>query len=324
VADVGGPAAAREHHAGRGRLDVLQAPPQALLVDAGRSGWAHLAITRAGAYDADAYSRANRLVGNHEGAAAVEFVLGPLVLRTLEPCLVAVAGVDAAVAVHLPGRAARSFGTEESIHLAPGAEVMIEAARRGLRGYVAVRGGIEVDPVLGSRSRDTLAGLGPPPLRPGDALVIGDRSGALPVVAHLPRPGPPEASHTGHSLPLLPAPRSRAARLLPDTELGERSWTVSPHSDRVGMRLLGEPLPVRPDPGAPSEPLVRGAVQVPPDGCPVIMGPDHPTTGGYPVIGVVARPAWGLLAQLRPGDQVRLVPQRAAPLHPQGRDGRPA
>ncbi len=288
----------------------MQAPAQALLVDHGRPGWAHVAVTRAGAYDADAYARANRLVGNVGGSAAVEFVLGPLTVRASGACVVAVAGIDAVVTVLAPGGPPRTFGTEESIHVAAGAEVAVGPAERGLRGYLTVRGGFDVARVLGSRSRDTLAGLGPAPLRAGDALTIGAAADAFPALARLPRPGHREPATAAHDLLLLPAPRSTTALPMSFAELADRTWTVSPDSDRVGMRLLGDPLPVDPNPQAPSEPLVRGAVQVPPDGCPVIMGPDHPTTGGYPVVGVVARSAWGLLAQLRPGDRIRLVPPR--------------
>jgi allophanate hydrolase subunit 2 len=106
-------------------------------------------------------------------------------------------------------------------------------------------------------------------------------------------------------LRLLPAPRGDALQLAA-TELADLEWTVSPASDRIGVRLEGPSLRVTPQ--RHSEPLVRGAVQVPPSGQPVIMGPDHPTTGGYPVIGVVADADTDALAQARPGTRVRLTP----------------
>ncbi|MFI0432090.1 MAG: biotin-dependent carboxyltransferase family protein [Candidatus Nanopelagicales bacterium] len=291
----------------RRQIELLQVPAQAIFVDGGRPGWAHLAITRAGPYDQSAYERANRLVGNLPGAAAVEYVLGPLNLRTAVACNLAVCGVGASVRVTAEHRT-RHYGTEESVAVPADAEITIGVARHGVRGYLAVRGGFAAERVLGSRSRDTLGALGPAPLQPGDVVGIEDATGGYPSASWLP------VEHGAHgpsdprsptSLPLLPAPRDSALRL-PRADLAALTWTVSPDSDRVGMRLSGASLPVTAATG--SEPLVRGAVQVPPDGRPVIMGPDHPTTGGYPVIGVVARDAWDVLAQLRPGDAVRLVP----------------
>ncbi|MFM2438343.1 MAG: hypothetical protein RLZ55_1162, partial [Actinomycetota bacterium] len=222
-------------------------------------------------------------------------------------CILAVCGVGASVRVTTEHRT-RHYGTEESVAVPADAEITIGPARHGVRGYLAVRGGFAADQVLGSRSRDTLGALGPAPLQPGDVMGIADATSGYPSASWLPvaqgAHGPSDPRSTT-PLPLLPAPRDSALRLL-RADLAALTWTVSPDSDRVGMRLSGESLPVTAATG--SEPLVRGAVQVPPDGRPVIMGPDHPTTGGYPVIGVVARDAWDVLAQLRPGDAVRLVP----------------
>jgi biotin-dependent carboxylase-like uncharacterized protein len=165
---------------------------------------------------------------------------------------------------------------------------------------VAVRGGLDVPPVLGSRSRDVLAGLGPLPLAPGDVLPVGPGPAGLPGVDHLPPPALPGDVE----LRVVRGPRDEWVR---DPEvLVATTWTASPRSNRVGMRLTGGRL-VHADAGRqlPSEGVHRGAVQVPPDGEPVLFLADHPVTGGYPVVGVVVDADVDRAAQVRPGRQVR-------------------
>jgi biotin-dependent carboxylase-like uncharacterized protein len=288
----------------RGRCEFVTPGALAIVVDDGRTGWAHLAVGEAGAFDRTAYRRANRLVGNVAGAACVEFLIGPsLRWRFSAGATIAVCGISAAITVGGPqaprGRVHHS--TEQTITVPAGALVSLTNVQHGLRGYLAVRGGWDVPAVLGSRSHDTLSGLGPAPLQPGATLAIGtaaDRFQSADLVPTL------AASHDPLRLRLLPAPRASDLRL-PRAALGVFQWQVSPDSNRVGVRLLGPPLPVRRR--TASEPLVRGAVQAPPDGQLVVMGPDHPTTGGYPVIGVVADADQDLLAQARPGTVVRLT-----------------
>ncbi|MDQ1245985.1 MAG: hypothetical protein QG597_352 [Actinomycetota bacterium] len=286
-------------------VTVLDPGPAAILVDEGRRGWAHLAVTSSGAFDRPAHRLANRLVGNNPGAATIEYLLGPLSLLFHTRTTIAVTGVDADVTLTSPQGRRTTHTTHSTIAAGRGSTVTIGTATSGLRGYLAVRGGWDVAPVLGSRSRDTLAGLGPEPLRPGTGLPIGTASGPFPATDHAPRPAPPR--HL--VLHLLHAPRANAL-LLPRSALAHLEWAISHESNRIGVRLRGPRLPVTAQ--AASEPLVRGAVQVPPDGQPVIMGPDHPTTGGYPVIGVVAEADTDALAQARPGTTVRLRPMGSA------------
>ena len=175
----------------------------------------------------------------------------------------------------------------------------IDAPSAGLRSYLAVRGGLAVAPVLGSRSTDTLGGLGPAPLRAGETVAVGDE------VAGPPRPHdaltliPAGLWH----LDVTPGPRADWFDL---AELTARTWEVTADLDRVGVRLTGAPLTRRRDGELPSEGLVRGAVQVPPAGTPVVFGADHPTTGGYPVVAVLTDTAADRLAQARPGTRLRL------------------
>lgn len=286
-------------------VTVIDPGPAAILVDEGRHGWAHIAVTTSGAFDRPAYRLANRLVGNHPGAAVIESVLGPLTLKFHSRATIAVTGVEAEVALHRPGGQVQAAATHCTIAVPTGTTVTIGAATTGLRAYLALRGGWNVRPVMGSRSRDTLADLGPEPLYRGAGLPVGETDEPFPAADHAPRAAPPDPV----VLRLLPAPRA-AALLLPRAALADLEWTVSPASDRIGVRLAGPTLPVTAQ--AASEPLVRGAVQVPPDGQPVIMGPDHPTTGGYPVIGVVADADTDALAQARPGTTVRLRPTGSA------------
>lgn len=263
-----------------------------LVQDLGRPGWAHLGVPRSGALDRPAATLANRLVGNRPEDACLEVMLGGLVVRADEGCWVAVTGAPCAVIVD--GRP-REFAA--AVRLPAGSELRLGTPSEGLRSYVAVAGGIEVEPVLGSRSTDTLGRLGPPPLVVGDRLPVGTPTGS-PAAVDTPRP--PLAG------PLHITAGPRADRV--DGEavdlLCRAAYAVSPSSDRIGMRLEGEPLPLVAGGEVPSEGMVLGAVQVTPDGLPVVFLADHPTTGGYPVVAVVDEGDLWQCAQLRPGEPV--------------------
>lgn len=272
-------------------IEIVAAGPLATLQDLGRPGYAELGVARSGAFDRAALRLANRLVGNADDLAAVETTLGGLQLRLADPATVAFTGAPC------PG--APDWGV--AVSLAAGTTIRLGVPRDGLRSYLAVRGGFAVEPVLGSRSTDTLSGLGPAPLRAGDRLPVGVAAGPL--------TGAAAAMHVRRSsLPIRFGPRddwftASARALLVDAE-----WTVRAASDRIGLRLDGPPLPRAIEGELPSEPTLPGAVQVPSDGRPILFGPDGPVTGGYPVIAVVTDldPA----AQLRPGDRLRFSRRR--------------
>jgi biotin-dependent carboxylase-like uncharacterized protein len=274
-------------------LHVREVGPSVLVQDLGRPGWAHLGVPRAGALDAPASALAQRLVGNPPDAACLEVLLGGLVLTTDEGVWVAVTGAPCRVEVD--GRP-RDFGA--AVRMPAGAELRLGRPVHGLRTYVACAGGLTVDPVLGSRSTDTLGGVGPPPVTAGDVLPVGRASGSP---APLDTPRPPA---TG---PLRVTLGPRADRVAGEALdlLCRTSYTVSPDSDRIGLRLEGDPLPLASTDELPSEGMVLGAVQVPPDGRPVVFLADHPTTGGYPVVAVVEHADLWQCAQLRPGEAVR-------------------
>jgi biotin-dependent carboxylase-like uncharacterized protein len=273
-------------------LPVRATGASVLVQDLGRPGWAHLGVSRSGALDVPAAGLANRVVGNPAGAACLEVLLGGLELSTDDGVWIAVTGAPCEVVVD--GRQ-REFGA--AVRVPAGGTLRLGRPASGLRTYVAVAGGIAVEPVLGSRSTDTLGRVGPPPVRVGDVLPVGESLRA-PVPVDTPRPlswGP---------LRLLPGPR--ADRVAGDAvaQLSRTSYTVSPDSDRIGLRLVGEPLPLATTAELPSEGMVLGAVQVPPDGRPVVFLADHPKTGGYPVVAVVDERDLWQCAQLRPGEAV--------------------
>ncbi|PRY24740.1 biotin-dependent carboxyltransferase family protein [Pseudosporangium ferrugineum] len=277
------------------RMTVLRTGPMTVLKDAGRPGHAHQGVAPSGAVDRAAYARANALVGNSPGAAVLECTLGGLRVSFDGPAVLALTGTDAVLTVD-----GTATGVEEVVRVPAGATVAVTMPRRGLRSYLAVRGGIDVAPVLGSRSTDALAGVGPARPAAGDALPIGPVAG-FPEVEAMVAPGgegPLEAD-------LGPRDDWFTAEAI-ETLFGA-AYTVSPASNSVGLRLDGPALARARTAELPSEGVVRGAVQVPPDGRPIIFQADHPVTGGYPVIAVLTPAAADRAAQLRPGATVRFA-----------------
>jgi len=295
------PDIAVRRQAGRS-LTVLRAGALTTAQDGGRPGFAHLGVPRAGALDAPAARLANRLVGNPEAAAVLETTVDGVQLRTATALTVAVTGAQAPLTVD--GRAA-PWGV--AVGLPPGGVLDVGPATVGVRSYVAVAGGITLPPVLGSRSRDTLSGLGPLPLSHGDVLPVGRPSGSVPAVDFT----VPPAATQPVVLRLLPGPRDDWFGAAGLAALWTATYAVSPLSNRVGVRLTGPKVTRLRDGELDSEGIVLGAVQVPPDGQPVVLLADHPTTGGYPVIGLVDPRDLAGLAQARPGTTVRFVPDRS-------------
>ena len=247
--------------------------------DRGRPGYAHLGVSPSGAVDPALAGLVNRLVGNDTGAAVLE-TCGGLTVRASGALLIA------------------STRELTPISLSDGATHTLEPDHKRLWHYLAIRGGIDVQPVLGSRSVDTLSGLGPPPVAVSMRLPVGNQPdqliitdvapmGAIPVVARV--SGGPRASWFASDW---------------QTVMTDNDWTIST-SNRIGVRMTGTPIEqIRRD-ELPSEGLVRGAIQMPPDGQLVMMLADHPTTGGYPVIAVVHPDDVAIVAQQIPGSSVR-------------------
>ncbi|MGO1487085.1 MAG: biotin-dependent carboxyltransferase family protein [Arachnia sp.] len=282
-------------------LGVLRVGPLATIQDLGRPGWMHIGVSPSGAADRESHRLANALVGNDPGAATIEVLLGGLEMEALAPTWLAMTGARCGVDVD-----GRSVDWAAPIPLRAGQRLRLGRASAGLRAYVAVSGGVDVEPVLGSRSRDTLSTLGPVPLRPGEVLPTG------PAFARPSAEFAPMTANAGGELQLVVHPGPRAD--WSGGDLADRPWTISPEVDRVGVRLLGIPLPRHPSRSGlelPSEPLVRGAVQLPPSGLPMVFMADHPVTGGYPVVAVLDDTSCDLLAQGRPGQSLTF---RTAPV----------
>lgn len=308
-------------------FEVVATGLQALFQDAGRPGQARQGVSASGALDTTAFRVANQLLGNEADATVIELLHGGFALRALTRTVVAVTGATGPL--DLKDASGALLPAERHVPLAmePGDVLTVGAPERGLRSYLAVRGGFDVVPVLGSSATDTLAGVGPEPLHAGQGLAVGQRiRGAVDaaeagmakletLLPHLPDSVQPD---------LRDADAVRRHAIVLDLVLGPRTdwfddeslellqqqcWQVTQQSNRVGLRLLGErPLQRAADfqgRELPSEGTALGALQVPANGQPVLFLADHPLTGGYPVIGCVAPHHLDLAAQLPPGVFVR-------------------
>lgn len=295
----------------RASLVVVAAGIATTVQDAGRVGWAHLGVPTSGAADRASHRLANRLVGNAESCAGIETCGGVELAAEGGALRVAVTGAEAPLTVD--GRPADQW---RPLALAAGARLRVGAPTRGLRIYVSVAGGIGGPPVLGSRSADVLARLVPVPVEAGARLEVGaggaageegSVAGASAGAAAGDAAGVPAARPDW--LDVWPGPHAEGLDAAMRSLVATTRWTVSPESDRVGVRLAGPAVPVSGVGSGgllESVPLVRGAVQAPPSGGLVVMLADHPTTGGYPVVAVVDDASVDALAQSRPGDAVRL------------------
>jgi KipI family sensor histidine kinase inhibitor len=284
-------------------IEVIRTGPLATVQDLGRPGFGHLGVPHSGAADAASLRRANRLAGNPDGAAGIELTLGRAALRFPGEARVAVTGALARVTLAGPGGAARDVPHGRAFGVTAGGLVRVGAPAAGLRSYVAVRGGVDVPPVLGSRSADLRSGLGPAPLRAGDLLPAGVPGPVSPGTGQAATVLPPAGEPA--ELRVIPGPRDDWFAPGALELLGSASYAVTPASDRTGLRLDGPALPRASRDELPSEGVVTGALQVPHGGQPILLLADHPVTGGYPVIAVVTSADIGLAGQLRPGSRVR-------------------
>ncbi len=281
-------------------IEVLRPGLCDLVMDAGRPGWGRMGVPAGGAADRAALEAANRLVGNSPDAAGLEIVGRGPTLHFPRGGVIALTGA--------PFRAARAAGLDaawnQTLVLAAGEILRLDAPDRGYRCWLAVRGGIAVPARLGSASTLPQAGWGGyrgRPLRTGDTLTVGKLAGGV----HLLRTRPPEADFTA-PLRVVAGPQSGA---FPDAALAAffaGTFRVGAASDRRGIRLTG-PV-VRGDSTEwPTQGVLPGVVQVPPDGHPIILGWDGPVTGGYPVIATVIAADLPRLAQARPDESLRFA-----------------
>ena len=280
-------------------LKVLETGPHALFQDLGRNGYSGLGVGPSGAFDRGSARRANRMVGKDDNAPVVEILFGGFQVQAETALRLVFTGTDADVFVDK-----RRMRTHTVLDVRAGQTVRLEVGT-GLRAYLAVAGGFDISPVLGSVATDTLSGIGPAPIAANDCLPTKAHQDQSDVQA------PSQPPHAKH----LPAPFVPQQREVLDVVVGPREdwfedvselfnqqFEVSAESDRVGVNLqAARPLQRAADGELASEGALRGALQVPPSGHPVAFGADHPITGGYPVIGVLTTESVDKMAQLSPG-----------------------
>ncbi|BCW33988.1 allophanate hydrolase [Arthrobacter sp. StoSoilA2] len=303
-----------DHHTDSG-LRVLNPGAQSLIEDLGRRGYGALGVSAAGALDRASLRRANRLVGNSSSAAAIETVNGGLTVEAIGDQVIAVTGAPTTLTVQSPSSvefeesdggiqdAVRSVPMAAPFALLDGEVLTVGPPEAGFRNYVAIRGGIAVPEVLGSRSADTMSGIGPAPLVVGQELPAGDATASTAVGSPELQPEFPGANVT--VLDVVPGPRADWFDQSAIESLTSQEWLVTPQSNRVGMRLDGTPLQRAREGELPSEGTMAGALQIPPAGLPVLFLADHPITGGYPVIGVVRDEHLDLAGQVPIGGRIR-------------------
>ncbi|MFQ3787330.1 biotin-dependent carboxyltransferase family protein [Halomonas sp. A29] len=288
----------------RHALRVVQAGPLALVVDGGRFGVRHLGVTQGGAADWVSFHWANWLLGNALDAAALEIVIGGgLTLEVEQDATLALAGAD--LDAHLDDRPLAAGAT---FRIGPGQRLTFRQPRQGLRAYLAVPGGFDAPEVLGSRSatpRERLGGH----LGDGSALGSGNRlewSGQQAQVRRLPFDPATGITLVGQRLALVPGSQIGHFTGASLYRAFNAPWRIDERADRMGIRLRGPELHCRLG-SMISEGIPLGAVQVPPDGQPIVLINDRQTIGGYPRLGALTPLSAARLAQCLPGDEVRLV-----------------
>jgi antagonist of KipI len=295
-------------------IEVLSGGTWTTIQDRGRPGWERYGVAPGGPADWFSAAAANRLAGNHSDAALLECTLIGPALRFHRPAVVALTGGESSstknwVAQSIPA----------------GAELKVGRLQRGLRTYLAVRGGIAVPRVMGSRAFSQLGGFGGGfgrPLQAGDELPIGKATPERPPPPPLPEgrglrlvPEGEGNVHrewpTGHRLPLVgpwevrvvAGPHRHAFAPEDFRRFLNTALVVTPRSDRMGMRLQASALRLHPA-EILTTPVTQGAIQVTPSGECIVLQAEHQTTGGYPVIATTISADWPLLGQARPGDTI--------------------
>lgn len=291
-------------------LEVVRPGALALLQDAGRPGMSGLGVSASGAADRLALRMANRTVGNPANVGALEIAGGGAELKINARTVIALTGAPGAASIVSAEDGVLPITYDEPTAVEPGDRIRIGALSDGIRCYIAVRGGYALPQVLNSLATDTLSGIGPAPLAAGDRLPLGSASGAVSVQPSQARcqPTPSETQGAQQTCELRVAlgPRTDWFTVEAVDRLAGQTWTVTPRSDRVGLRLQGEqPMEREITQELPSEGAVTGAIQVPPNGQPVLFMPDHPLTGGYPIIGAVIDADLDRAGQLAPGMKLR-------------------
>ncbi|MEQ4922472.1 5-oxoprolinase/urea amidolyase family protein [Proteus hauseri] len=290
-------------------LYVISAGLQTLFQDEGRIGSASMGVSASGALDKPALHAANRLVGNMPTLAALEITQGGLTLKARQDCVMALTGAACSITLRHKTGDIEYFSGYQPLDIRCGDELAIGAPIAGVRSYLAVRGGFSLPKILGSHAFDTLAQIGPNALCEGDVLHLNNetvQSGI--IVEEQPLAELPKQGDTV-TLDVILGPRTDWFTKAAINTLTSQLWQVTPQSNRIGLRLLGNtPLEREQKQELSSEGTCIGAIQVPINGQPVLFLNDHPLTGGYPVIGAVAEYHLPLAGQIPINAKIRFNP----------------
>ncbi|OAT49056.1 allophanate hydrolase 2 subunit 1/allophanate hydrolase 2 subunit 2 [Proteus hauseri ATCC 700826] len=290
-------------------LYVISAGLQTLFQDEGRIGAASMGVSASGALDKPALHAANRLVGNPPTLAVLEITQGGLTLKARQDCVMALTGADCVISLKHEAGDIERFSGYQPLDIRCGDELTIGVPIAGVRSYLAVRGGFSLPKILGSHAFDTLAQIGPNALREGDVLHLNSEtelSGI--IVEEQPLTELPKSGDTV-TLDVILGPRADWFTADAIKTLTSQLWQVTPQSNRIGLRLLGNtPLEREQKQELSSEGTCIGAIQVPINGQPVLFLNDHPLTGGYPVIGAVAEYHLPLAGQIPVNANIRFNP----------------
>lgn len=283
------------------RIDVIAPGAQTTVQDLGRHGWRHIGVGGAGALDPANAALANRLVGNPANAAVLEIAMTGPTLDFAAPTRIALCGATAQA--RFEARDGEVFAVPGGRPVAlPAGRLRIGALRDGVRAWLAICGGIDTPPVLGSRSTDLRGGFGGldgRALRAGDRLPLGTYDPIDAIAPHAPAWWISLDAGIARDAPIRFVPACESAILLRD-----RVWRVDPRSDRQGLRLDGDTASLA-LPEQVSAAVAPGTVQWPPDGRPIVLLADAQTVGGYPRLGHVIAADLPRLAQSRAGDALR-------------------
>ncbi|MET3178399.1 UNVERIFIED_ORG: KipI family sensor histidine kinase inhibitor [Variovorax guangxiensis] len=294
---------------GGSAFEIRAAGLQALLQDGGRHGQAKQGVSASGAMDRRSLQAANRLVGNASDAACIEVAYGGFQLACRGDAVVAVTGAEGPVTLTRADGAQWLLPRYQPVALADGDVLALGEPGAGIRSYIAVRGGFDIAPVLGSLSTDTLARVGPNAIATGDVLPL--RAVSAGALVGEPEAPPSDLPTVQEEVVLDIVLGPRTDWFTPDAVelLCAQAWTVTPQSNRVGIRLAGEEALARANHAElPSEGTARGSIQVPASGQPVLFLADHPLTGGYPVIASVATHHLDRAGQIPVNARVRFRP----------------
>lgn len=278
---------------------------QMLMQDEGRLNQTNIGVGSAGAMDLSAMHTANRIVGNPIEVAVIEVLNGGLKAKMQGSAVIAVTGAISNIHIQFANGQQANFDSYQPIALDAGDEFHIQSPTSGLRNYLSVRGGFHLQAVLNSYAFDSLAILGPTPLKIGDVLYQGQAQTYHISIHEVPKVQLPQVGDIV-ALDIVMGPRTDWFDEQSVEQFFQQTWLVTNESNRVGLRLFGEqPLLRKITHELESEGTCIGALQILPSGQPVLFMNDHPLTGGYPVIASVAKHHWDLVAQIPAGCHIQ-------------------